>query len=260
MTTVEPKISRDKKDNVSTNYNLDKICKAIKDDWMENRLNISTNIQKIYKNAGYDIPIDKGDQQYYLSAIYSITKMIKPTRVIQTGTFLGGTLLSMLAAFKEYKIDGIIDTIDPEPNFYGDKIVKNPVHIAKSTILKNNLSRKVNFYRDYSVRAWDKDRLDLPNVPEGVLYNLATNEYSDFLIIDGDHTFEGTFWDLEIGSRALKKDGARLIFVHDYASIPDVREAIRSWKRIYADKLLFRVNKERNGFAIFQCLPEFFTN
>jgi hypothetical protein len=253
-------LSETKQDTISKNYNLDKICKTIKYDWAENRLNITAQIEQFYKNAGFDIFLDKGDQEHYLSAVYSITKMIKPSRVIQTGTFIGGTLISILAAFNNLNINGTIDTIDPEPVFYGDGIIQNPVKIARATISKNNLSHMVNFYRGYSVKAWDKGRLDLPDVPEGVLYNLSQKRFADFLIVDGDHTFEGTFWDLEIGSRALRKDGARLIFVHDYASIPNVKEAIRSWKRLHGNKLLFRVNKERNGFAIFQCLPQFFNS
>jgi hypothetical protein len=242
------------------NYNIDAICYAIKNDWEDNRLKVARTIEMIYKNAGLDIFLDKGDQEHYLSAIYSITKMIRPARVIQTGTFIGGTLLSVLVAFKEFNIDGIIDTIDPEPSFYGEGIIKNPVNIIRTTIDKNNLSNMVKFHRGYSVKAWDSQRLELPDVPEGVLYHLSGTAFADFLIVDGDHTFEGTFWDLEIGFRSLKKNGARMIFVHDYASIPEVRNAIKCWKKLHSQKLLFRANNERNGFAIFQCLPELLLN
>ena len=240
------------------NYNIQDICSVIKADWKVNRNNTINSIKKIYKDSGQDIFLDKDDQEYYLSAIYSIVKTIRPEQVIQTGTFIGGTLVSMIAAFKENNIDGFIDTIDPEPPFYGDGIVKNPVNVAKMVVQRNSFSERINFLKGYSVKAWDKDRIELTNVPEGVLIRLAKNQYADFLIIDGDHTYEGTFWDLEIGSRALKPGGARFIFVHDYASIPDVRNAIKTWKKIHKDKILFRANNERNGFALIQCLPEFF--
>ncbi len=108
------------------------------------------------------------------------------------------------------------------------------------------------FHRGYSVKAWDSERQDLPEAPEAILPELARYRQTDLLVVDGDHTFSGTFWDLEIGCRALRPDGARLIHVHDYSSIPEVRKAVRTWVGLHKGETDYRVWSRHSGFALIQ--------
>lgn len=233
-------------------YDLATICTLIRRGWEENRRELCTAIEDIYASTGIDGKLDPNDQHYYLSALYSIVGAIRPQHIIQTGTYVGGSTLAMALALRDFGIDGVIDTIDPEPNCYGNLHGFDPVGIARNAVQQAGLSAYVRFHRGYSVMAWDKDRINITDAPEGVLYNFITPKTADLVIIDGDHTLNGTFWDMEIGSRTLRPDGPGLLFVHDYKAIPSVRDAIRYWKRLNSSSFLFRGCPERNGFALLQ--------
>jgi predicted O-methyltransferase YrrM len=233
-------------------YKLDTICARIRQGWKENRLPLSAAIEDIYTSAGIEGKLDPHDQHYYLSALYSIVATIRPRRIIQTGTYVGGSTLAMALALRDSGIDGRIDTIDPEPNCYGNLHDFDPVGIARTAVQQAGLSAYVRFHRGYSVMAWDKDRINITDAPEGTLYNFVAAKETDLVIVDGDHTLNGTFWDMEIGARTLGPDGPGLLFVHDYKAIPSVREAIRYWKHLNSDSFLFRGCSERNGFALLQ--------
>lgn len=234
-------------------YDLDTICLNIRRGWNENRLPLCSTIEGIYTSAaGVEGKLDPHDQHYYLSTLYSIVTTIRPRRILQTGTYVGGSTLAMALALRDGGIDGILDTIDPEPDRYGAMRGFDPVGIARMAVQQAGLERFVRFHRGYSVMAWDKDRINITDAPEGILYNFVEPKNIDLVVIDGDHTLNGTFWDMEIGARTLRPDGPGLLFVHDYKAIPSVREAIRYWKRLYSDSFLFRGCAERNGFALLQ--------
>lgn len=233
-------------------YNIDTICTAIRQDWQTLRPTLCTRIEDLYRMLGIDSTLDPNDQHYYLSALYSITRMIRPRNVLQTGTYVGCSTVAVALAMRDYGIEGTLDTIDPEPNCYGHLKNIDPVRLARNVVESSGLAQYVRFHRGYSVMAWDKDRININDAPEGLLYNFVQNRETDLLIVDGDHTLNGTFWDIEVGVRTLRPGGAGLIFVHDYKAIPSVRQAVKHWKSLYTNSIIFRGCAERNGFALIQ--------
>lgn len=235
-------------------YNLDFICSEIRHDWDRCRSDLCRRIEQIYGRSGITMTLDRHDQQYYLSALYTVVRMIRAGHIVETGTFVGCSALGMACAMEDYGLTGSIDTIDPAPRQYGISVVQNPVSYARK-VFSNEFPDRIVYHRGYSVRPWDDSRHELPDAPSGILNRLARARRTDLLVIDGDHSYEGAYADLEVGYRGLRVDGPRLIFVHDYHSIPGVRRAIRDWRLRHHNRVAFRAWTERSGFALIQCHP-----
>ena len=199
--------------------------------------------------------MDPVDQQRYLSALYTLIQFIHARHVIETGTFTGCTTAAMACAMSDLHSGGVIETIDPAPSRYGGFDTNDPVSIA-SRVLTQAFPDRVILHQGYSVLAWDNSRNELPPVPQGILTELALRPpKTDLLLIDGDHSYAGTYWDLQVGCRTLRPDGPRLIFAHDYHSIAEVRQAVRDWRRQHHPWIVFRAYSKNSGFALIQCHP-----
>lgn len=234
---------------------LDIIRQLIVNDWENGKAdNIVRRIESIYmKKFQEDIKVDKNDQRKFLSALYSIISEIEPEHILQTGTLYGFTSLCIALALNNNRKKGVLETIDPEPYFYGNDEKKNPVSYARKVLEDPEVRSRVIFHRGYSVKINDSSRNDLPDAPEDILMSFTNKKQTDFLIIDGDHSYEGVFLDLEVGFRTLRPNGPRLIFVHDYASIPEVKKAVRDWRNKHRGLTNFRVYNENCGFCLIQC-------
>jgi predicted O-methyltransferase YrrM len=235
--------------------NIDSLCDRIRNDWKSDSAPLCRRIEAIYRENGIEMTTDPIDQQQYLSALFTIVKLIDARHIIETGTFVGCTTAAMACAMNDLHSDGVIETIDPAPWQYGGFDRKDPVAIAEQ-VLRQAFSNRVILHRGYSVQTWDESRNELPDVPRGVLAELALQPpKTDFLLIDGDHSYQGAWWDLKIGCRTLRPDGPRLVFVHDYHSISDVRQAVRDWHRRNQPWIVFRAYSKNSGFALMQCHP-----
>lgn len=211
-------------------------------------------IEGVYANGGVMLPIDPHDQQRFLCSLYSIVRRRRPRRVIQTGTFTGFSTVAMALAMADTGNDGIIDTIDPEPALYG--FAEHPTKTARFVVGMNDFRDRVRFWTGYSVKAWRSPRQDYPDVREGLLADLGRSKDVDLLVVDGDHSYAGAYWDLEIGFRTLSADGPRLIFVHDYYGIATVRQAVQDWCDRHAGEIQFRSEQGECGIALIECAAD----
>ena len=231
------------------------VCEQISAGWKNSCLNLSKRVEKIYQRAGMKGHVDTIDQQYFLSALYSTVRTIKPVHIVETGTFIGCSSVAMACALEDNGSEGIIETIDPQPHRYGKIFIKDPVTVAKAAACSGGFSDRIIFHQGYSVKPLDSEGQDIPNVPKGILFNFIIKKQTDFLVIDGDHTYDGVYWDLEIGHKILSPDGPGMIFVHDYKSIPTVRRAVREWTKLYKPAIELRSYNKNCGFALIQCKP-----
>jgi len=124
---------------------------------------------------------------------------------------------------------GALFTIDPEPREYFG--VANPVSIARQAVSSGRLDAHVQFVRGYSTVPGDRQRMQLPHAPWWRLTNLPTGALWNMFVVDGDHTYVGCSADLCYGGLRVKREGRGLVIVHDYIGIPDVRRAVREWRR-----------------------------
>ncbi|OIP99880.1 MAG: hypothetical protein AUK55_02290 [Syntrophobacteraceae bacterium CG2_30_61_12] len=235
-------------------YHLDLLCHEIRARWDGSSLGLCRRIEGIYRASGFSMHVDRDDQQFYLSALYTLVSQVRADCIVETGTFVGCSAVAMACAQDDQGLAGVIDTIDPAPRQYGGFDVDDPVAVA-TTVFGAAFPERIRHHRGYSVRPWDRSRHDLPTAPIGVLQHLVRSRRIDLLVIDGDHSYLGAYGDLEIGHQGLRIDGPRLIFVHDYHSISSVRRAVRDWRRRHGDRVAFRAWPERSGFALIQCHP-----
>lgn len=233
---------------------IGRIFDDMNDDWGALGRQLQDRIEGIYAQSGVVLPIDPEDQQRFLISLYSIVKRLRLGRVIQTGTFMGYSSVAMALAMADGGNPGVIDTIDPEPGWYG--YAERPTAIARQVVAANTFRDRIRFQTGYSVRAWHSARQDYPDAPEGILAGLALSKDTDLLVVDGDHSYLGAYWDLEVGFRALNPLGPRLILVHDYFGIDTVRQAVRDWCGRHARWIEFRAVTEGCGFALIQCAAE----
>ncbi len=231
--------------------NLSHICQSISARWKD-VAGFKKEIEDTYALLGYRWEVDPNDQIHYLTALHTLVLESGVEQIIQTGTHAGFSAISMALALRKKGTDGCIVTIDPEPYNYGGEVVNNPVQIARAVAQLSGLDRYIRFIRGYSLQPWDEGRMDLPDAPINILNKLAEKPFADFMLVDGDHTFKGTYYDMVAGAKALKPDGSRLMFVHDYMSIEDVQNAIHTWRDKNQHRIDFRAYKQQNGYALMQ--------
>ena len=194
------------------------------------------HVQAIYK-AVWPFPLSDADLCSFLSFLFIAVRVLRPRVVVQTGTAVGTSTVSIGLALRENG-RGQLWTIDPEPPHYFG--VDNPVAMARRVVRFAGLERQVHFVRGYSTMPLDAGRMLLPAAPTWQLTQLSLRTI-DLLVIDGDHTFLGCYLDLVHGAAALSPSGPRAIVCHDYLGIPDVRKAVEFWRRsrqVRADRLV----------------------
>jgi hypothetical protein len=130
--------------------------------------------------------------------------------------------------------------------------VRRPVNIARWAVRRAGLAEQVHLVPGYSTLPGDAGRMELPPAPRWRLRALPCPGGWDLLVVDGDHTFQGCYLDLVHGAAGLAPGGPRVVVVHDYLGISDVRRAVRSWRgrRRGAE---FHVVPSRCGTALIRC-------
>lgn len=172
------------------------------------------------------VSMQNEDVRLLLSVTYLAVRFFKPRSVLQTGTFIGGTSVAIGLALKQNRFGSLI-TIDPEPpEYFG---VPNPVSVARRIALESGLEKQIEFVRGYSTMPLDGKRQKLVAGPTWQIDRIARKAPYDMLVVDGDHTFLGCYMDLVHGVSGLSAQGPRLMIVHDYVGIPEVRSAVDRW-------------------------------
>jgi predicted O-methyltransferase YrrM len=179
--------------------------------------------------AAYDRvhPLDLSDDDLatFLGVLYLAVRYWEPRVVVQTGTFVGTSSVALALGMADNG-HGVLYTVDPEPRSYFG--IREPVAIARTVVAASGLGRYVQFVRGYATLPFDRGRMALPVAPTWCLRDLPCGEY-DLLVVDGDHTFNGCYLDLVHGAARLATDGPRIVIVHDYLGIREVRAAVRDW-------------------------------
>jgi predicted O-methyltransferase YrrM len=189
--------------------------------------------------------VEDVDLRVFLAFLYHLVRHYQPLTVVQVGTFVGASAAAIALGLRDNR-RGRLFTIDPEPREYF--FVQHPVSIARRVLHEAGLARYVRFVRGYSTVPGDHGRMRLPRRPLWRLIRAVPATY-DILVVDGDHTFAGCYCDLLYGALRLAASGPRLIVVHDYLGIADVRRAVRLWRRTHLPSAL-RVVPSPCGIAI----------
>lgn len=130
-----------------------------------------------------------------LTFLYGLVGGLAPKRVLEIGTFKGGSTVVICAALDDHR-DGQILCVDPDPR------------LAPETLAK--VEHRATIVAEPSPEAVSRAR------------EIAGGPF-DFALVDGDHSFDGVVRDIDATLPTLA-DEAHLLF-HD-AHFHQVREAI----------------------------------
>jgi len=128
--------------------------------------------------------------------LYTLAFCLQPTRYLEIGTFQGGSALVVAAAMDARKSDGQMICIDPEPKITPENWAK----IKHRATLLTGFSPAI-----------------LPQALE------VAGKPFDFVLIDGDHTYQGAIRDAE-GVLPYVANGGYLLFHDNFFT--DVGQAI----------------------------------
>lgn len=203
-------------------------------------------LERVYAKV-WPCTLDDDEIKSFLGTLYLATCYFKPRAVVQTGTFIGSSSLSIALALKRNSL-GRLYTIDPEPpEYFG---VSEPVSIARRVVKDAQLSEQIRFLKGYSTLPLDAGRIKLDPRPHWQLHKISQMLSYDMMVIDGDHTFLGCYLDLVCGAPGLSRQGPRVIIVHDYLGIPDVQKAVNKWRA--QSSPLMKVVPSSCGIALMQ--------
>ena len=136
--------------------------------------------------------------------LYSIVYSLAPQRVLEIGTFKGGSAFIISGALDDLALNGKLITIDPYPE---------QIEVEWSAVSHNTKSVKGFFPQD----------IDKVILPDGEKY--------DFVFVDGDHSYSGVLNDLKYLPEILNKNA--YVLLHD-AYNADVKRAIHHAINKYA--------------------------
>ncbi len=128
--------------------------------------------------------------------LFTLVFTTRPKRYLEIGTFQGGSAALVCAAMDAAAIDGTITCVDPEPRIAPELW----------SAIEHRTSKLVGFSPQILHQA----------------QQVAGGNF-DFILIDGDHTYEGALRDAE-GVLSVATPNAFLLF-HD-SLFPDVKRAI----------------------------------
>ncbi len=137
--------------------------------------------------------------------LYSLVFGLRPRRVLEIGTFKGGSADVICAALDDLD-QGRIYCVDPEPRL--------------SSEVRDRLAHRMELIAEASPLAVEKARK-------------AAGGQFDFAFIDGDHSTEGLLRDIEIALEHLEP-GSHLVF-HDshFVEVEDgLHQAVRRWPEV----------------------------
>lgn len=163
---------------------------SIEDAWKED----SARIGSIFGRGEYNLAVSPSCRRH----IYYMTMGLKPGRVLEIGTNVGGSTLYFASALKRLNDKFAITTVDiidvnsdhgPWKNFGLDQ---SPAMFAEKLGLKN-----ITFSMNDSLR-----------------YLNNCSQKFDLIFLDGDHSASGVYNEISAALKLLNKDG--IILLHDY--------------------------------------------
>lgn len=231
-------------------YNIDSICSVVKQDWKSLSPALHAVLESMYAAADLQPESPLSNKLYYLSALYTITRMARPRHSMHIGTAMGCVPLSMAVAMRDYGISGVIDTISIDTDADAVALPNTIEHILQNS----KLSPYVRMHTS-------SPSLSTPSITPSYSSNTLIHAFvernsTDLVILDAEHAIDGIFRDIDISGRTLRTNGPSLIFVYNHLSTPGTREALFYWKRLHAASILFREFPEHNGFSIIQYYKE----
>jgi predicted O-methyltransferase YrrM len=177
-------------------------------------------------------------QELEILQLLDLVKTLRPKRVMEIGTFRGGTLF-LLSQFCGQN-SKIISLDNKYPPFY------------KSAMKKfSSQGRRISFFEMDSHDSYSKILIER---------SLAGKKI-DFLFIDGDHSYEGTKKDFEMYSPLVRSGG--MIAFHDINPDTYIRTGVKSsayvggvpfyWKEVkatYPETLELIQDESQDGYGI----------
>ena len=155
-----------------------------------------------------------------------IEKYDGPTnRCLEIGAFEGRTTITLANKFD------VVDVIDPWKDYWDIPDASEAYNRFKHNTQEFD---NINIYREKSE---DVLPLLLLSFPIGGLY--------DLIYIDGNHTAEAVYNDIEMSCKLLTEDGVIIIDDYKTKTLPDVRLGIVRWLRENnnQDKIHFQSDK-----------------
>lgn len=240
------------KKNLYNNYNLIKsflkikFCKKQKFNFKNLRKKINLrqifNDKKIHQVYSFDekfissskIPdmvggINSGDRK----ALYFLIYNFKPSKILEIGTHIGSSTLSMALSGKRYGVK-FIDTVDlvnvnDDNKKYWKKYKSKSS--PKDNLKSNKCEKLVNFITESSINFLKK-----------------TNKKYNFIFLDGNHSSNYVYKEISLALNLLEKNG--IILLHDY--FPNGQALWEDSKKIiYGPFLAFkRILEEGNKLKI----------
>src|SRR3990172_1438009 len=157
-----------------------------------------------HRNKARTYPESWATESEVFDLLYGFTRMIKPERVLEIGTFEGDTSVSIGKALRDNNLGHLITT---DIKDYGqENVIKEAGLSDFITCVKNSST----VFMDGLVPGFD------------------------MIFIDDGHSFPEVIRDLEIANRLVKNHG--FILGHDVLMIPDVSNAYGNFLSRYKDK------------------------
>ena len=133
--------------------------------------------------------------------LLKITSKKKPSMIMEIGTARGGTLFCLA---KIATADALLISIDlPRGEFGGG------YGLLRKTFYQSFASKKQKLF----LLREDSHKTETLTKVKNIMQSTKPNELLDFLLIDGDHSYEGVKKDFEMYHHLVKPDG--LIVFHD---------------------------------------------
>ena len=126
-------------------------------------------------------------------ALYSIIRLLKPSTVIEVGSYAGAASITMAQA--------LVDAGDDDSRLHCVELSGDHIQIAKRNLTEAGLLDRVIFHHGPS---------DTPSI-------IRSLPKSKMIFVDGDHTYEGAKRDFETYVELLEQDG--VMIYHDTIKI-----------------------------------------
>lgn len=158
-------------------------------------------IARFYHDKELFLGVNPGDRR----AIYFLIMGLKPRNVLEIGTHIGASTISIAAALRRLNEGGNLTTIDIVD-------VNHPEHGPWN---------KAGMSKSPANCAWEISSTDQIHFHTGpsLKFMRETNQRFDFIFLDGEHAGRTVYEELSAALPLLQKDG--VILLHDY--YPEVK-------------------------------------
>jgi len=136
--------------------------------------------------------------------LYGLIRAIKPTNVVETGTFEGFSAVNIAKALKKNG-EGFLYTIDIKD--YGSKEI----------------------FKEYGVDKWIESIIGLS---PRTLEEIASVINIDFTFLDGEHSYNAVYSELEVLHKHIR--AGSYITGHDYCRYKSIKQAVDEFVKKYS--------------------------